>query len=292
MPAALRAFLREFYICWRFIRGDITTTIIPGTLFGSAALLYKQLNLPTDVLAVLAKQITLFWLYIYTFCLANQLTGVEEDRINKPDRPLPAGLLSEGEARARLVVYTALYLMLSHHLGVMHWALLWSAITIAHNFLGLDHHWFTKNCVAMSIGSVAGLAAAWEVVAPLSAAVWGWLLAIAAFAGLTFSVQDFRDMEGDRIKKRLTLPLVIGPAPARRLMAGLLFVMPLGIFLCCYLVSHRPAWSAVYAAVLGAQLWLVAIRLLILRRKRDDRRTYTLYTYSYCTMVAGVFLFA
>lgn|GEM_PF-3715434 len=35
-----------------------------------------------------------FSFYIYNFCLANQIVGVEEDGINKPDREVPSGRLS------------------------------------------------------------------------------------------------------------------------------------------------------------------------------------------------------
>lgn len=293
MTALAAILLREAYVCWRFIRGDLSTTIVPGVLFGSASLIVSRASVPLDVGWFLIKEVIFFWLYLYTFCLSNQLTGIDEDRLNKPNRPLPAGLITVASARRRLVAYTALYLLVSAGFGVLQWAVLWSAITLLHNFCGLDRHWFTKNCVAMSLGSLAGLAAAWELVAPLSPAALSWLLIVAAFAGLTFSVQDFRDMEGDRLRGRLTLPLWLGPGIARLVMAALLVVLPLGLLGYLLRLERAPhlLLSLLYIGLLLLQLWLVAARLLLLRRKRDDRRTYTLYTYSYCTMVLGVFLF-
>ena len=85
------------------------------------------------------------YLYLYTFVVANQIHGVKEDKINKPDRPIASGLTSLAAAKVRWVVLTGLYLVYSYFLGVERWTVLWIATTIAHNFLGFSNWGPTKD---------------------------------------------------------------------------------------------------------------------------------------------------
>ena len=47
----------------------------------------------------------IFFLYQYTFELANQAFGVEEDRINKPNRPVPASYGRSIEKKACSILH-------------------------------------------------------------------------------------------------------------------------------------------------------------------------------------------
>src|SRR5689334_15649237 len=82
--------LNEPRLVWNFIRYDISTTIAPNLLFMFAA--WRSSGGSVEQLASgLGRGALFFLLYVLTFCLSNQFMGVEEDRINKPDRPLVRG---------------------------------------------------------------------------------------------------------------------------------------------------------------------------------------------------------
>ena len=51
------------------------------------------------------------------------------------------------------------------------------------------------------------LCAAWEMAVPLTPAVWHGVLTIAGFVAITSPIQDFRDIAGDRVMGRKTLPI-------------------------------------------------------------------------------------
>jgi hypothetical protein len=91
--ALLASLLREVTMTWRIIVRDLPASIIPGTLFALSAWRYSHLPV-SDLPVVLAKALPYFAFYIFAFCLLNQLTGVHEDQVNKPDRPFAAGLVS------------------------------------------------------------------------------------------------------------------------------------------------------------------------------------------------------
>src|SRR5689334_4124201 len=82
----------ELSLAWKFIRYDIATTIMPASLFVLAA--WRTQPSIEGIFFSLAKGILYFWLYVYMFTLANQIIGIAEDLVNKPDRPLARGLIS------------------------------------------------------------------------------------------------------------------------------------------------------------------------------------------------------
>src|SRR5262249_19106515 len=110
--------------------------------------------------------------------------------------------------------------------GVLPWTVLWVFASTMHNFGGWSRRWFTKNCVVMSLGTAAELAPAWSFAGPLSPPAGRWALAIRIIIGVTVSIQDFRDLEGDRAEGRSTLPMVLGEAPARVVMSLCFLFIP------------------------------------------------------------------
>jgi 4-hydroxybenzoate polyprenyltransferase len=165
--------------------------------------------------------------YIYAFDLTNQLVGVEEDRLNKPFRPLVTGLVSPRGAHARSLVANVLWLCLSWPFGVAHFALWWQAIIFGYHYLGGHKHPLGKN-VWISMGLFPLLAAPWQLVtgSPPAGAVWTWFAQLAFMGGLMMAQSDLRDVEGDAKIGRRTLPLVIGEGKFRALSAAVYVVAP------------------------------------------------------------------
>lgn len=284
-----RRLIRELYIGWRFMQNDIWAGVIPGLSFTVVALRQAP-GTALGVTGTLLGSLLYFCLYLYGHTLANQLVGIEEDRINKPERPLPSGLVSAAGVAWRLAIVTALFLGLGACLGVLRWAALWAVTYLLLDFYG-HRHWFFKNSLPMSIGATAMLCAAWEMVLPMSRTGWHAVLTISGFVALTSPIQDFRDIAGDRVMGRKTLPISLRERPARVLVSLAL----LGWLPVAFALLMRPAFTTISGAVFAAALVLlesvVAVRLLYRRGPDADHRTYRWYEYLYCLYVVSALAF-
>ena len=283
---------RELHVAWRFMQNDIWAGVIPGVAFTAVALRHAPASVGASAQTLL-RSLCYFCLYLYGHTLANQIAGVEEDRVNKPGRPLPAGLVSPAGAILRLAVVTALFLLLGWQLGVGRWAALWAVTYLLLNFYG-HLHWFFKNCLPMSVGATAMLCAAWEMAAPLTPQVWRGVLTIAGFVALTSPIQDFRDIAGDKVMGRKTLPIALGEWPAR-VVVGLALMGWLPV---AYALLMRSALHTLYGVAAALAITtlecLVTARLLFppaAGRAAADHRTYRLYEYLYCLYVASALVF-
>lgn len=275
---------RELWLCWKFVAGDLSSAVVPALLFLAAA--WSSQNLPVSVLLrSMGYGLLYFWLYIYVFCLSNQLTGIEEDRINKPHRPLVAGLVSPRGARHRWIVMMSVFTIVGWLLGVLPWALLWQLVVLLHNFGGWAKRWYGKN-FSMSLGIVAQLGAAWQLVGPLTPMAWRWILCIAAAIFVLVPVQDLRDIKGDRRSQRRTLPLVLGEERARWLLAASFALLPLVVHSVLMLPLGLSPAVIVCDLLLAVFGLVIAGRILLFRSPHADHQTYLLFTYWYCLALA------
>src|SRR5260221_14441909 len=83
----------ELWVIWKVIVRDIPAALLPILLFSLGAWHYAGGSL-TEVVFILARSSLYAFMYTWTFCLSNQIAGIEEDRINKPDRPLASGAIT------------------------------------------------------------------------------------------------------------------------------------------------------------------------------------------------------
>ncbi len=286
-PAALVQWpLREARLFWEFTWRDWSTTIIPTAIFALAVLKTRWPVAMSAAALALGRCLVYFTLYIYTFCLANQIAGVEEDSVNKPDRPIPRGLVSPRGALARWAVVTAVFLGVGAWFGVFVWALAWALLTVLYCYCGWDRHWFTKNVVVMSLGVLVELAATWELVTPLTPAGWRWVLVSSGTIGVTSILQDMRDVAGDRSIGRRTLPVAVGESAARWAMATVFALAPIAVHL--GLMSRGGGAKALACdVVLGAWSLAIAARVLRDRSPRSAHATYMFYTYWYCALLVS-----
>lgn len=275
-----RFILRELWVSWRFIGGDVSSAVIPPLLFLVAAAGHGGLGVG-EVVGAVGRGLLYFWLFTYAFNLSNQLVGVEEDRVNKPHRPLVRGEVTVRGTRRRWWVCMALLSLVGWGFGVWEWALLWQVILVVHNEAGAARRWWAKNLL-IALGVVTQLAAAWELVGPLTAETWRWIAVLASVVFLLVSLQDLRDLEGDRASGRKTFPLVFGEKPTRYVLAALFGLLPLVIHEA--LMKPLGLTPVVVASDVGLALvsWVIAVRVVGWRTPRADHRTYLLFTYWYC----------
>ncbi|HEX6290451.1 MAG TPA: UbiA family prenyltransferase [Herpetosiphonaceae bacterium] len=273
----------EMHLSWLFIKGDISATIVPTSLFTIAA--WHSRSIPLyELVAALGSGLTYFWLYVCIFCVSNQLTGIEEDRLNKPYRPLARGIVSYEGALMRWIVLMALFTFVGWWLDLLGWALLWQAATVLHNFGGWARHWIGKHLV-MGAGIVAGLAPAWELVTPLTPIAWRWIILLACTVMLLVAAQDLRDIAGDRVIGRQTLPIVFGEMQTRASLSFGFVLLPAVIYV-GLIAPADSTWAALLCSMVPAamSLWIAA-RIVLYRTRQADHQTYMLFTYWYCTMM-------
>jgi 4-hydroxybenzoate polyprenyltransferase len=270
----------ELLLSWRFIQSDISATIVPTFLFMIAAW-DSSAGSGYDLGVALVSGLIYFWLYAFVFCLSNQLVGVNEDRINKPYRPLVTGMVSYRGALLRWALMMLAFSILGWWLGLLHWVLLWQITIVLHNFGGWSKHWFGKHLL-MGIGVVAELAPAWELVTPLTEDAGRWILFFACALLPLIATQDLRDIGGDHAIGRKTFPIVFGERPTRIMLSVCFVLLPIALH--TLLMDHTSGFWHVFLCTIGLSgisLWIAA-RLLLYRTHQADQRTYMLFTYWYC----------
>ena len=276
----------EILVSWRFVSQDLPGSIVPALLFLIAAWRNQAASLEALLLGLIYGAI-LFFLYAYTFCVSNQMTGVEEDRLNNPERPLAAGLISDRGARQRLLASMALYTFCGWQFGVLEWVFLWQLVTVLYNFGGWSRHWFTKN-LSMALGSMAQLACAWQLIAPITADARQWVILLSFVVFAIIAVQDLRDIEGDRAVGRRTLPLVWGETVTRALLTVGFSALP--VLLSDWLLAAGGGFTLpvlVCSISLATLSWMIAVRVSLYRTPQADHRTYVLFTVIYCAILAS-----
>ncbi|MFH9657695.1 UbiA family prenyltransferase [Streptomyces sp. NPDC017248] len=285
-PAAvLQSAWREIRLSWLFISADRWTTIFPATCFVVAAVVHARLS-PPDAVFTLAGGALYFWLFVYEHTLANQLVGVEEDRVNKPFRPLVTGQSTVRGARLRLYAVRVLFPLYGYWLGVLEWALMWQVLSLLQHEYGWGRHWLGRNLYA-GLGVIAQLAAAWGMVTAVTPDAWRWIVTLTVTVTLLMSVQDLRDMTGDRAVRRSTMPLVFGETPTRVFLCTGFAVGPVAIHYFLMEPAGRHWWAVATDVLLGGLSLLLAVRVMRLRGREHDQRSYRLVEQWYTLALAA-----
>ncbi|TFK56346.1 hypothetical protein OE88DRAFT_5141 [Heliocybe sulcata] len=197
LKASRTLIIREFDVFFAFSWRDWSTTLIPGSILAIAAVRSTNLPLPTTIFNY-ARLVIWLTHFVYLITLSNQVTGVEEDRVNKPDRPIPSGKVTLDGAKVRLAVVAMAFAMMGVTFpDILEETICW-VVTVG--FLSLTSagkHWVGKNLVGMTTGTWALLRASWKIMAPIAPTNERHILAIALWAGTFAQVQDIRDTKGD-----------------------------------------------------------------------------------------------
>ena len=276
---------REWRLFWAFTKRDLLFSVLSGSIFMLVALYTQVPTLPK--LGSFLGGILYLTLYLYQFNVSNQIHGLEEDRINKPDRPLVSGLISLEEASIRYMVLVFLYLALSILLQVFWWTVLWVIATYLHNARGWHQHWFTKNIIIMSVGTFVQLGASWCIMAPLSATTFAWIAAVSLWGGTVILIQDFRDQEGDQLLNRKTLPLSFGDANARKIIMvvwTMILLYIIGVFLFLSIDAFLTT-SYLFCLLFIFGHLAIMLRLWKYRTPEEDKLTYNLLGALYCVLL-------
>ncbi|KAG1898273.1 UbiA prenyltransferase family [Suillus fuscotomentosus] len=258
---------RHFETVFLFTKNDIRTTLIPVTIFAlSAAPKYNPTHAWNAPLWI--------WFHLLQFNIANQIQDPEEDRKNKPSRPIPAGRISVDSAADMRWVMVPVCLLLSLWYGTQ--AVLastvFAALTIWYNELRGDKMGLSKNVLTAILygclevgGTVAGSPdSCVDMAGALAAAISSTIYAT------TLHAQDFKDEEGDRLTGRRTLPTMF-PKAAR-------FSMMFGLPLWAYALSHIWKTDALSTTAFVLYSAFVGTRFVMYKTVGDDKQSCKFYS--------------
>lgn len=289
-----RAARREASVTWRMLADNILVDTVPPLLFALGACFHAHLS-TAQTLSKLGEVLALFVVFSYVFDTSNQAQSADEDRLNKPYRPIPAGLITAAGVTRRLWIAMPLCALLGWQLGVLEWALLWQVPSVLINLVCTPRNYLWGKTLSIVVLTTAMLAASWQVVAPLDATAVLWIATIIPPYSLALIYEDVRDMAGDRAIGRRTPALVVGEWPIRIWFAA----FTLGIPVLLHFVLFAPAetsapWRvAVCDVILAAMSWTCAARALLLHHHKADRLTYQLFILSFATALStGAILWA
>jgi len=173
---------------------------------------------------------------------SNALNGVYDadiDKINKPYRPIPAGVITREEGRAvawilYLIVLARAFLMQSPYRIFFILVFIIALITVAYSVppIRLKKRLWVSNITIAFARGMLGFVAAWSIFGnPFSEATpWiiGGVMMIFLIGAITS--KDFTDIRGDRVYKIRTLPVVYG-VHRSAMVSGPFFVMPFVLIL-------------------------------------------------------------
>jgi 4-hydroxybenzoate polyprenyltransferase len=270
----------EIAMAWRITANDYLASTIPFFCLATSTWFVNRRGI-ADLPTVLIEIGAYGFLYIYAFCVMNQLGSDIEDRTNKPWRPLAAALVSRQWMINRAVLSNALFIAIGVLLGTPWPTLAWTALIVLENFTGFHRHWLTRNVLWISAGAAAMLIATYQIVIPAITPPWSWILVTSITAGIGCNAQDMRDIPGDQLMNRRTLPIAWGETRARICLAVALFTIPP----IQYLLTDWQTRTAVLIPILSLStgcIWISAVRLLALRGPRRDHWSYQIFCCWYC----------
>ncbi|KAJ7354397.1 UbiA prenyltransferase family-domain-containing protein [Mycena albidolilacea] len=220
IPNLLDTVSYHVHTMWLFTKSDFMTTMIPISIFAIvAAPLTSIHNIPHLV----------FWLWFHLlgFNTSNQTASLE-DETNKPDRPLPAGRITLHDA---IILRWTLMpmcwaLSLAYSKETMFASMALSVFTFMYNELrGSGAHFMFR--YALNGLGFAAFEAGTTLVAKndkscLDNAGWLAIALSASIFATTIYAQDFRDVVGDSLINRDTIPLRFGSPSRTALLLGVL----------------------------------------------------------------------
>jgi 4-hydroxybenzoate polyprenyltransferase len=218
------------YTAWLFVRNDIYNLPVVGIIFGlaNASIAHKYYDCeyipPLSILSRLPQMTIWSSCLLLAFNMHNQLRGVTEDAINKSWRPLPAGRISEKQTANILYGFYPFTAAISFWVGGFYPTLLLLSACLWYNGYDGDSHPLLKNFLN-GVGITCFLAGPLEIgiqqsVVTSNLRLVVWLTIILVTITITSHVQDLRDIAGDTLAGRRTVPISIGDMEARVLAAA------------------------------------------------------------------------
>ncbi|AML59235.1 UbiA family prenyltransferase [Serratia rubidaea] len=290
-----RDVLFELWLSWRFVRNNVWVGIIAPTLFALSLSLAKGMGAQAIVFSTLTTFIYAYF-HIYIIDINSQIFGIEEDKINKPDRPLAAQVITLKSAKTRAAILALLFIAYGLYLGVIGWVLFWILCSLVYSYTPWSNNWLLKN-ILVSLGILTQLPVAAHNAGVPFREIADWLLPLMLMTSYMITTQDFRDVKGDALIGRKTFPLVYGMRKGKIIIA---VAYLLSIVIAHYTLfmpgEHSGNASALSLFEIGSALILLLVSARLCKRdagSRYDHFTYRLWEYWYtlvCISVIAVYI--
>jgi len=220
-------------------------------------------------------------LFIYQFDLSNQIHGVEEDRINKPNRPIPSNVISVDEAQRRWYSVSGGYILFGWFYGIHQYTLTWQILSYLNNSLNFSKNWMWKN-FCMGPGTFIIVSIHFMLMNGkmyLSDYETQWCTFLSLVVLLNVHLQDYRDVDGDRKTGRKTFPMLFPIHISRRITSA---IHALTAFSTWLFVDNGTAIGQVYCYMHFILFMVMAYRILQERGRRYDHITYEVLCIWFC----------
>ncbi len=265
---------------WLFTFSDLKTIVGPKTVFGilnaTSAPVFEISSAPPKGSTSQKILMTAFWTWVnlLPFAIDNQRqpAAIEEDRLNKPWRPMPSKRLTPEQAKRIMFLFYPIAFLVSAYIGGLRQCIALILLGYWYNDCGgADDSYITRNFIN-ACGFICYSSGAMEVALesplPLSETeLVQWFLIIGGVIFTTIQIQDISDQAGDRLRGRKTMPLVLGDERCRRITV---FLIGFWCLVCpWYWASHLGVHAAF--AALGARL---VSRIMWKRSEREDKHTF------------------
>ena len=267
---------------WLFTLSDIKTIIGPKTMFGilnaSAAPVFGISPTRTDPQIIRRFSIVVLWTWVnlLPFAIDNQRqpAAVAEDSLNKPWRPMPSRRMTPRQAQWIMASLYPVAVVVSNYVGGLKQCVLLIFLGLWYNdFGGADTSFVIRNFIN-ACGFCCYSSGAMEVALgspiPWTPRLICWFFLISGIVFSTVQIQDLHDQDGDKVRDRKTVPLVLGDAQARWITA---FSMTVWCSMGPWFWGLH--WT-VYMVSSGFGC-LIVLRLLTRRAVKHDRTTFRLW---------------
>ncbi|KAJ6458664.1 UbiA prenyltransferase family [Mycena vitilis] len=226
---------------------------------------------PTDIKAFTLGFVWLE-LHLLTFEIKNQIVGLEEDRLSKPNRPIVSGRISSDAAQMLYLFVGTVAVLYSAYYRLLLCNAVYMIAIYCYNELGMSRNWFLKSF----LGSLGYVCYCWgtTIVFDHGHSLSQTSVIAIALSGLihttTGHAQDFRDRIGDASIGRKTLPIMLPPRLARWSLMALVGAWTGGLI---YL------WEPPVAAALVISLlaYISTIKFVLDHSIEADRASYFWY---------------
>ncbi|KAI1803004.1 UbiA prenyltransferase family-domain-containing protein [Daldinia bambusicola] len=219
-----------------FTRSDFKTVIIPQSIFAISTTISLARSTTKNSQEIAAQilnrspyMLGWLWLHLLVENIANQrlASSVQEDTVNKPWRPLPAGRITMTEAQAILRVLVPASVIVSLLIGgLLPSVTLMTFIWLYNDLDGSDAGPWQRNMInagglaCFGWGAVNILLGDPQQVGDEQERLCRWVALTSAIITTTVFAQDFPDIDGDKLRHRKTLPLLYTETYSRALLAG------------------------------------------------------------------------
>jgi len=258
--------LRTAYL---FVRSDIKTILVPVS--GFAFMVSSENYSPTRAVLVPLWVLT----HLFLIDVDNQSLSFEEDKLNKPWRPLPSGRLTMSKAQFLSKALNLICLLVSWIIGgreLMMPSAVFCGLVYSYDHLLLNSHFLWKNITNGFGYAVLEMGATTVLVGSLPTRPNIILALVLSWAVIctTVHVQDLADVEGDRQMGRRTTAIHFGQDVTRTSIAVFLVIWSL---LLPWIWGANIHIGSLYT-LLGT---LLSIHILFLRQKTSDERSFRIY---------------